>query len=111
MSVLERTQQRATRVNRARQRLAEIRLSEIVKVAGIADEYESIDRAGDLQMESWFALAYQAAPDDASRTMIARGFVLWQRTEQAEEVHVRGDVDASVEHLKGNNVVWLGERA
>ena len=110
-AIAQRQGSRASRINRARQRLAEIRLSEIVKVAGIADEYEAIDRAGDLAMETWFALAYQQATDDAMRSLIARGFVIWQRTEQAEERHVRGDVDASVDLLRENNPVWLGERA
>lgn len=102
---------RASAANRQRQRLAEIRVGEIVKVAGIADEYEAIDRAGDQAMESWFALAYQTATDEEMRKLIARGYVIWQRTEQAEERHVRGDIDQSVEHLKANNPTWLGEGA
>lgn len=110
-TIADRQAKRSTTSNRRRQHLAEVRLSEIVKVAGIADEYQQIDRAGDLQMESWFALAYQSMPTDELRGLIARGFVTWQRTEQAEETHVRGDVDASVDLLKGNNNVWLGESA
>lgn len=111
MTLLARTTARASRVNRERQARAELRLSEIIKVAGIADEYEQIDRAGDLAMETWFARAYQAADSEPMRTLIAQGFVVWQRTEQAEEQHVRGDVDDSVEVLKANNPTWLGEGA
>lgn len=108
-AVSERQAGRAVRANRARQRLAEIRLGEIVSVADITPTYEAIDRAGDLAMESWFAQAYQSATDEDMRALIAQGFVIWQRTERAEEQHVRSGVGDSVDLLKANNRTWLGE--
>lgn len=108
-TISERQARRAVRANRARQRLAEIRLSEIVSVADIDTQYDRIDREGDLAMESWFASAYQSAPTEDMRELIARGFVIWQRSERAEEQHVHAGVGAAVQLLKDNNATWLGE--
>ncbi len=97
----------ATRSNRARQRAAETRLDEIVKVAGIADDYLEIDRAGDLNIETHFGRLWQAAESDQMRTLIARTFAAYQRDEQAEERVVHEAVGDAVHLLKVNNDYWL----
>lgn len=91
-----------------RQRRAETRLDEIVKVAGIADDYNEIDRAGDLDLETHFGKLWQAAETEEMRTLVARTFAAWQRDEQAEERIVHQSVGGSVQLLKQNNDFWLG---
>lgn len=100
-------QQRATTTNRLRQRRAELRLEEIIKVAGIADAYEEIDRHGDLNIETSFARLYQATADEHLRNLIVQTFVAWQNDERAEEACVRGDVDGAVQLLKNNNPAFI----
>ena len=97
----------ATATNRARQRRAEARLDEIVKVAGIADDYATVDRHGDLEIEKHFAALYQLVDSDNEREAVARAFAVWQRSEQAEDDALRGSVDDSVGLLKSNNPLFI----
>lgn len=97
----------ATRANRQRQRRAEARLDEIVKVAGIADDYATVDRRGDLEIEKHFAALYQLVDSDAEREAVARAFATWQKCEQAEESALTGSVDDSVALLKRNNDLFI----
>ena len=99
--------QTATRAHRDRQIRAEVRLDEIVKVAGIADEYEQIDRRGDLDIETHFGRLWNAADTEQMRDLIARTFAAWQKDEQAEERVVRASVGESVDTLKANNGFWI----
>ena len=99
--------QTATRENRERQNRAELRLEEIVKTSGIADEYEAVDRRGDLDIETHFARLFQQAPDEKFRTLVTRAFMAWQADEKAEEEAVYGSVGATVQMLKNNNDVWI----
>jgi hypothetical protein len=99
--------QTATRENRLRQHLAELRLDEIVKVAGIADAYEKADRKGDLRIESAFAAIFQATTDEHVRDLIVKAFVAWQDDEREEERIVRGGVDQSVVLLKHHNDAFI----
>lgn len=98
---------RPTRENRERQNRAELRLEEIIKTSGIADDYAAIDRRGDLDIETHFARLYQQAPDEKFRVLVTRAFVAWQRDEKAEEETVYGSVGSAVQFLKDNNDVWL----
>lgn len=107
LAVREARRRTATTANRQRQIRAELRLEEIVKVAGIADEYERTDRAGDLQMEAHFGNLFRLASDEEMRRAVVDAFVCWQRDEQAEERVVRGGVDESVTLLKANNPVFI----
>jgi hypothetical protein len=104
---LTRAIERATAPNRQRQLRAEMRLDEIVKVAGIADDYETIDRRGDLEMEKRFATLYHLVDSEAEKEAVAAAFAAWMRTERAEERHVSGAVEGSVTTLKRNNPVWI----
>lgn len=99
--------QTATTANRQRQQRAELRLEEIVKVAGIADEYEAADRRGDLAIESAFAAIYQNAHSEELRELVVRAFMAWQSDEAAEEAAVRGGVDGAVTMLKRHNPTFI----
>lgn len=110
-SIDEARRNRATRENRESQHRAELRLSEIVKTAGIADDYMAIDRQGDLDMESHFARLYQASPTEEMRVLVTRAFVAWQKDERAEEEAVYQTVGGTVQFLKDNNNVWLNGAA
>ena len=99
--------QTATRSNRLRQHLAELRLEEIVKVAGIADDYEKADRAGDLRIETAFARIYQTVTDEKVRQLVVDAYVAWQADEREEERLVRGGVDTSVAMLKRHNPAFI----
>ena len=103
--------QTATRANRERQNRAELRLTEIIKVAGIADDFERADRKGDLRIESAFAALYQASKSENLRELVVDAFVAWQQDEAAEEAAVRGGVNGAVLQLKANNPVWLNGAA
>lgn len=106
-AIREASRATTSRENRERQHRAELRLSEIVKTSGIADDYANIDRAGDLDIETHFARLYQQAPSEEFRTLVTRAFMAWQSDERAEEEAVYGSVGATVQFLKTNNDVWL----
>lgn len=100
-------QRGATQLARQRQLRAELRLDEIVKTAGIADEYERTDRRGDLEIERHFATLYHLVDTEAEKEAVAAAFAAWMRSEAAEDTVVRGAVDGSVSFLKQNNPVWI----
>lgn len=110
-SIDEARRQRASRENREAQNRAELRLSEIVKTAGIADDYMKLDRSGDLDIETHFGRLFHAAPNEEMRTLVIRAFTAWQRDEAAEEQAVMGSVGGAVQFLKTNNDVWLNGAA
>lgn len=99
--------QTATRANRERQRRAELRLEEIVKVAGIADGYARGDRDGNLLIEQTFAKLYQAVDSPMEREAVVQAFMVWQADERHESSMVRALADDSVAFLKRNNPVWI----
>lgn len=111
MTLLARTTTTRMRLARINQHRAERRLDEIVKVAGIADDYGRVDRAGDIQVEVAFARCYQLVDTDEERAAIADAFAVWQRTEKAEDLAVTGSVDEAVDLLKTNNPIWLNGAA
>lgn len=101
-------QGRRSRVsNRQKQRAAERRMDEIVSVAAIATDYESVDRAGDLAIEAKFQELYRLVDSPAEKEAVARAFAVHQKAERAEDVAVRGSVDESVDLLRTNNNLWL----
>ena len=100
--------QTATTANRQRQQRAERRMDEIVSVAGIAGDYEKVDRDGDLTIQDHFQSLYHLVDTEEERDAVARAFAVWQKCEQAEERVLRGSVDESVDLLRTNNDFWLG---
>ena len=108
MTLAQRSRQTANRRNRAAQHRVEVRLEELVKVAGIADTYEKADRQGDLAIETHFAHLYQLVDTDSEREAVVTAYRVWAKSEQVEDLAVRGSVDESVDFLKENNPLWLG---
>lgn len=112
MTLLARTTARrrltATTENRLRQQRAELRMDEIVSVAGIATDYQSADRAGDLEIQDHFQTLFDLVDTEDEKRAVARAFAVWQRCEQREEHALRGSVDGSVDLLRKNNDYWLG---
>jgi hypothetical protein len=98
----------ATRINRHRQRQAEVRMDEIVSVAAIATNYEAVDRAGDLEMEDHFRRLFQLVDSEDQKDAVARAYAVHMAAERREDLVVRGSVDASVDVLRDNNDFWLG---
>lgn len=109
MTLSERQATRATRANRTRQERAERRLDEIVKAAGIPDEYDRRDRDGNLAVETAFATCYQLVDSEAERDAVVAAFMVWQRDEQSERGIVRDLSSETVNVLKANNPAWLDE--
>jgi hypothetical protein len=109
MTLTERIQISQATANRLRQRKAERRLDEIVKVADIADDYGSVDRRGDLAIETHFGRLYQLVSSAEEKQAVAAAYVTWQKCEQAEDEAVIGSVGESVYLLKANNDFWLDD--
>lgn len=108
MTIQERTRQTATKRNRARQERAEKRMDEIVQVASIATDYESVDRVGDLEIEDHFKKLYALVDTEDEKQAVARAYAVHMAAERREDVAVRSSVDESVATLKHNNPFWLG---
>lgn len=108
MTILARTRQTATRQHRARQHRAEVRMDEIVSVAAIAEDYEKIDRAGDLSIQDHFQMLFNLVNSEEEKQAVSRAFATWMKCEQREEYVLRGSVDESVDLLRTNNDYWLG---
>lgn len=98
---------RASRANRERQQRAEKRMDEIVKVAGVADDYAAADRAGDLAIARHFTELYRLVDTDAERHAVARAFAVWTAAERREDLAVRDSVGESVELLKSHNPLFI----
>lgn len=110
-AIRQRQALRAVRENRDRNEAAGKRVDEIVAVTEVESDYTKADRSGDLEMESWFSTAYQSMPTDDLRDLIARGFVIWQRTERREEGTVAESVSDAADLLRANNPFWLGDES
>ena len=102
-------QRGATHLARQNQLRAELRLEEIIKVEGIADDYAAIDRQGDLEMERHFGLLYHAAHSERMRELVVAAFMAWDRSERNEEGVVRGSVNKAGAMLRENNTVFLSD--
>lgn len=107
MTLLARTTARAGRANRERQRRAELRLEELLKVEGIADEYERVDRKGDLRIESHFASLYALVDSVEEKEAVAAAFATWMKSEAEEEAVLRGSVTDASGYMKRNNPTWI----
>lgn len=107
MTIQERSRATATKRNRARQHLAEVRIAEIVSVAAIETDYTDADRAGDLAMEDQFKRLYALADDEEERDAVARTYAVWMASERREGLAVRDSVGESVSLLKVNNPTFI----
>ena len=107
IAIEEARRNRATRANREAQLRAELRLEELIKVEGIADEYERVDRMGDLNIERRFALMYSMAHSERMRELIAQTYAEWMKDERAEELAVESRVREAGTFMRRNNSVWI----
>src|SRR5688500_10023543 len=99
--------QTATRANRERQLRAEMCLEQVVKVAGIPDEFSARGRASDLAVEKAFATAYQLMDSEEERAAVVQAFMVWQSDERHESRIVRDLSDESVALLKSNHPLFI----
>jgi hypothetical protein len=99
--------QTATRANRDRQLRAEMCLEQVVKVAGIPDEFSARGRASDLAVEKAFATAYQLMDSEEERAAVVQAFMVWQSDERHESRIVRDLSDESVALLKSNHPLFI----
>ena len=99
--------QGATADNRDRQRRAEKCLDQVVKAAGIPEQYETRGRAGNLAVEKAFATAYQLVDTDREREAVVQAFMVWQQDERHETTIVRDECDEMVELLKSNHPFFI----
>lgn len=99
--------QTATRLNRERQQRAELRLEELIKVDGIADDYALSDRHGDLAMERRFATLYALVDTEAEKEAVAAAFATWMKTERDEEASVVGSVKSTRSFMADNNPAFI----
>lgn len=102
-------QRGATALARQNQLRAELRLEELIKVEGIADDYATVDRRGDLEMERHFGILYHAAPSERFRELVVAAFMAWDRTERNEENVVTTSVDEAGALMRENNDVFLAD--
>lgn len=107
-TIAQRQEHRRRRGDRLEQMRAERRMDEIVSVASVATTYESVDRAGDLEIEDRFKELYNLVDSEEEKQAVARAFAVHQRAERAEDLAVRGSVDEAVDLLRSNNDFWLG---
>lgn len=109
IALSEARRQGATADARARQHRAELRLEEMIKVSGIADDYQKIDRKGDLAIERAFGNLYRCAPTDGMRDLVVRTYMQWMKDEAEEEKVVRSSVEGAVTFMASNNPVFIEE--
>jgi hypothetical protein len=97
----------ASQENREAHKRAALRLEEVFKQSGMADELDRLDRPRNLKVESAFAVAFQAVDREAERDAVVTAFLSWQEDEKGE----RKDRHAAVNDLSAqmirNNPVWI----
>lgn len=107
-AAIEQARQRgATADARLKQTIAERRITEVIKVSGIADEYDRADRKGDLRIETAFARLYHAATTERMRELIVDAYVAWQADEKAESAAVHSGVESAVVYMKNGNPLFI----
>lgn len=102
----------ATQINRRRQILAELRIEEQIKVQGIADEYDRVDRVHDNEIKRAFSLAYHSVDSEPEKEAIAQAFATWIKQDARKDGRVHEDVDSAVTLLKAQtpefvNGAWV----
>lgn len=97
----------ASRTNRERQYRAEMCLEQVVKAAGIPDEFDKRGRASNLVVEKAFATAYQLVDSEEERDAVVQAFMVWQSDEKHETRIVRDLSDETVDLLKSNHPLFI----
>ena len=104
---IEKARRGATTAARQRQDDAEARLEELIKIGGIPEEYDRLDRPGNLAVETAFARCYQLVDSDDEREAVVKAFVTWQSDERHERKVVRDVTADALDFVKGQNDRWL----
>jgi hypothetical protein len=99
--------QTATRQNRDAHDRAALRLEEVFKVAGIADELDRLDRPRSIVTETAFAVAYQCVDAEDEREAVLDAFMKYQAEERAERRDRHAEVNAASGQMVRNNPVWI----
>lgn len=107
IAIAEAQKKRATRENRELQLRAELRLEELIKVGGIADHYERVNRRGNLEVETAFARVLHLVDTEAEKRAVVAAYMAWEKDERLEQRTVRGETDNALVAMKGNNPIWL----
>lgn len=102
--------QTATRANRDAHDRAALRLEEVFKVAGIADELDKLDRPRNVEVETAFAVAYQCVDSENEREAVLAAFMKWEADEKAERSDRHTEVNAASAQMVRNNPVWIEAR-
>lgn len=92
---------------RKRQIRAELRIEEIVAVAGIADEYDKVDRPADQATVNAFRKVWSLVDSDEERAAVAEAFAVWKRHDLRRDMSVRGETDEAVVLLKSHNPIFV----
>lgn len=74
----------ATRENRDAHDRAALRLEEVFKVQGIADELDTRDRPRNIDVETAFAVAFQTCDSEPEREAVVAAYMKWDADEKAE---------------------------
>lgn len=77
IAIAEAQKKRATRENRELQLRAELRLEELIKVGGIADHYERVNRRGHLEVETAFARVLHLVDTEAEKRAVVAAYMAW----------------------------------
>jgi hypothetical protein len=103
--------QTATRANREAHDRAALRLEEVFKVQGVADELDRLDRPRNISVETAFAVAYQTVDDDDEREAVLDAYMQWDADEKAERKDRHEAINSATAMLIRDNPVWIeGER-
>ena len=107
IAIAEAQKQRASRDNRQRQLRAELRLEELIKVGGIADHYEQVNRKGNLEVETAFARVMHLVDTEDEKRAVVAAYMAWLKDEKLEQRTVRDDTDDALLAMKGNNPTFI----
>lgn len=99
--------QTATRANRDAHDRAALRLEEVFKVAGIADELDRLDRPRNIEVETAFAVAYQCVDGEQEREAVLNAFMKYEADEKAEKRDRHSKVNGAAAQMVRNNPVWI----
>lgn len=107
VAIAEARRRHATRENREAQKRAELRLEEQIKVAGIADAYDVVDRAHDAEIRRAFATVYHLVDSDEEKAAVSNAFAVWMRHDGRKDRVTRESVGETGRFMRRNNPVWI----
>lgn len=97
----------ATRENRDAHDRAALRLEEVFKSSGMADELDRLDRPRNMEVEQAFAVAYQKVDAEDERDAVVAAYMKWEADEKAERTDRHAKTGDLTTMLVRNNPVWI----